>query len=191
MKKLKIIFFSTVLVLGAVCAACAITLTDVTNFSATGTIPAEDYVSYGWGDVNFLSSPQEYPQSYDYVAWEHKFTFNPSAVEIQSGTLKLFLRNNVNTAAFLPEPSQHAFSWLENSYWNIGQVDTGTYTSDVNVNFLSDGVFQVRIAAGGGDFYIDKSELTINYTAVPEPATILLLGFSLVGVAGIRRKIQR
>lgn len=77
--------------------------------------------------------------------------------------------------------------------WDIGQVDDGTSPHDVNVNFLADAVLNMRIASGGGDFYIDKSELTINYNpvSVPEPSTMLLLGPGLVGLAGIRRKFKK
>jgi hypothetical protein len=190
------VLFSIVLVLGMAGAASAVTLTDVTLFTATGTTQAEDYVSHGWGDVNFLSPPTEDPLHYDYVAWEHKFTFSPPAYQIISGTLKLYLRNEPDEFAWvyrMPEQPQYAFAWMENAHWNIGQVDDGTYPHDVNVNFLADGVLNMRIASGGGDFYIDKSELTINYNpvSVPEPSTMLLLGPVLVGLAGIRRKFKK
>lgn len=61
MKKFRMVLFSIVLVLGMAGAASAVTLTDVTLFTATGTTQAEDYVSHGWGDVNFLSPPTENP----------------------------------------------------------------------------------------------------------------------------------
>jgi hypothetical protein len=61
---------------------------------------------------------------------------------------------------------------------------------------LYDGIFQVKLGSAGGDFYIDKSVLAINYTpvsnnAVPEPATIILFGLGLMGLAGVRRKFQK
>lgn len=55
------VLFSIVLVLGMAGVASTVTLTDVTLFTATGTTQAEDYVSHGWGDVNFLSPPTEDP----------------------------------------------------------------------------------------------------------------------------------
>ena len=71
-------------------------------------------------------------------------------------------------------------------------MDAGDTTYGVNVvDALADGAFRVSIVSVWGDFYIDQSELRINYTPVPEPTTTLLLGLGLVGLAGVRRKKSR
>ncbi|MBU0544449.1 MAG: PEP-CTERM sorting domain-containing protein [Proteobacteria bacterium] len=177
---MKKILLTLILVFCIAGVASADILTDTTVFTATGTIASEDYVSHGWGNVNYLNWTS------DYVTWNHQFTFIPPAAIINSATLLISFtddeRDRLN-----PLTWDIGIGWTESGQWDFGSVDTGLYPYDVNVDFLADGIFQVTIASVWGDFYINQSDLTINYTPVPEPTTMLLLGLGLLGVAGIRR----
>ncbi len=76
------------------------------------------------------------------------------------------------------------------------EINTEYYYSDINISFLYDHILEITIKDRSGDFevygvllggsFIDNPPL--NNSPVPLPSSILLLGTSLVGLAGVRRK---
>ncbi|MEA2085189.1 MAG: PEP-CTERM sorting domain-containing protein [Thermodesulfobacteriota bacterium] len=164
-----------------VVGATPLTFTDTTMFTATGTNPAEDLDKFGWGDVNKLDG------LLDYVKWTHHYDFIPPAEEVLTGSLTLALRDDNDPGWFKAEL---AIGWAESGEWDLGEVDTGSYTYGVTASYLADGEFTITLASLGGDFYIDRSDLEITYNPapVPEPSTILLMGTGLLGIIGFGRK---
>jgi hypothetical protein len=60
-----------------------------------------------------------------------------------------------------------------------------TSTYPLNNNIATPGTYDITTQGGTGTFTFSATS-----TAAPEPMTLLLLGFGLVGVAGIRRKMK-
>jgi hypothetical protein len=183
MKKFLMFICAVTLVFGMVGTASAlpITFTDTTTFTATGTSPAEDFDSRGWGDVDKLDG------FLDFVSWTHHFEFDPPADEVVSGKVTLFLRDDGD------KRREYAFGWGEDGTWGLGEVETGSYAYDVATSSLADGSFSILLGSLWGDFYIDRSDLEITYDAsapapVPEPSTILLMGTGILGLVAYGRK---
>lgn len=158
--------------------ASPITFTDITWFNDTGTVPSVDLVSHGYGSVDKLEGV------FDYVSWTHHFEFDPPAQEVLNGTLTVWLTDDADPCW---QPFEFALGWAEDWSWDFGEAATDTYSYSVTASYLEDGAFTVTLASVLGDFYIDRSELSITYTPVPLPSAILFLASGLAGLFGFSR----
>lgn len=198
MKKMLLGVLVTVLLLvgtGGTASATPIKFTDITTFSDSGTNAAADLVGYRGSSVKqleFLS---------DYVTWKHQFTFMPAAQQNSiSGRLSIFIEDDErdrNGFRYL-STKEYALGYTESGNWAFGEVNAGTYSYNINASSsLQDGVFQISLIDVGGDFSIVRSELEITYepvnAPVPEPGTMVLLGFGMLGLAiyGKRRMYKQ
>ncbi len=70
-------------------------------------------------------------------------------------------------------------NWLENI-----SVGPTTYGTNAQMALNSSGIMALRLSGSSLSFGIDD----LAYSAIPEPATMSLLGLGILGLAGLRRK---
>ena len=188
MRKVLMVLALFVFIFTGTSFATPISLVNVITFNSTGASSSGDGTGtldpssgFGWGSVNLLDGAG------DYVKWTQAFTFSPPPDPGSvTGTISIKLRDDSNNWMDGPE---FAIAWTNTGSWEIGEVDTGTYNYNVSLN---KGSLTVTLASLGGDFYIDSSTLTVNYSSVaapvPEPASMLLVGLGMISVGFFARK---
>ena len=197
MKKLLAFFIGMVMVFGIGGMASATPFTDTEDFSGDGTSGGRTY--------NRISNTENF-------SYTHNITFSPPAELITLATLTIsHAGNNAGIFSgievwFITDQGETKLADLSDSvnifqekYW-VDQaipLPSSIYSAISGASWSI--TFKLKENTGGTHYlYLDKSVLSGQYTPseqtapVPEPATMLLLGSGLIGLAGFAsRKFKK
>ena len=161
----------------AIVVACLMALT-------AGTVSADIYTdTYNPSDVALSATNPQYASS---ISFTHSIQDNgfPHPNEYVIGAM---------LAITLYDDNDSAYEWvaveLDGTNWQSWEVDGSysnrdTFSAGVTASLLSDGLLNVVVTATSGDFWFDKSKLTVK-TAYEENPVVPVPGAVLLGVLGL------
>lgn len=199
MRKLSLLLISILVLMGTggIAAAAPMTWTDVIDFNPDRLVPPTLSYHHSIADDGFTSYWMDNENGDDQV-----FSYDLE-VEIYDDNQGSWRRGWLGGLVYIHDYGEAAAIWTAGGVYSYNfAFSSNTYNNDGDLHeFLGiadiyhDGTLNVSISSWYGDFYVASSTLTAHgdngtdgMAPVPEPATMILMGLGLVGLAGVSRK---
>lgn len=172
MRKLLTTFCAVLLIVGMASFACGYEFTD----TYTPTPNGDWGLQLNTGDSDwwlFDITPEYVPGVHTLTdAWIYLTVYNFYAPQNETAQLEL---------ALSPNPQQNYIFYP----WDGDNMLEFQITVSLPA-LADDGILYCELTSLSGNFWFNKADLVAH--ATPEPGTMLLLGFGLLGLVGLRRK---
>lgn len=171
--------------------------TTFTNFWFLGDFHTYDYASHVDLEQTWIGTSSLFDNSF---SWQHSLPGNLDPNGVQRARLWIdaaFVGSNGNTIDIngIMEWDPLSHSWLDNTTYDLTDI------TDVDqLGFWDNGVIDVTVLAGESSIRLDQAMLLLDYSpasggqpthdfsSVPEPSSLALLGIGLAGIVAFRRK---